>query len=126
MFRESRQSKIVGGGCYVVTKSGQAEAAFVVVDQYQGQGIGAALMHHLAMIAGAANLKELIADVLPENIAILISIARTRFNVCQFPQSKFHSMRHDKLPSPDSPFAHRFVRLPPRDEALWAVARRHE
>ena len=38
---------IVGGGRYVVSKSGQAEVAFAVVDQYQGQGIGAALMRHL-------------------------------------------------------------------------------
>jgi hypothetical protein len=33
--------EIVGGARYVVTKSGEAEVAFAVVDQYQGQGIGA-------------------------------------------------------------------------------------
>ena len=50
---------------------GSAEVAFVVVDQYQGQGIGAALMHHLAEIARGAGLKELIAQVLPDNAAML-------------------------------------------------------
>jgi RimJ/RimL family protein N-acetyltransferase len=68
---ENDRSAIVGGGRYVVVKPGRAEVAFAVVDQYQGQGIGAALMHHLCAIAGAASLKELIAEVLPENVAML-------------------------------------------------------
>ena len=41
------------------------------LSQIQGQGVGAALMHHLATIALEAGLKELIAEVLPENIAML-------------------------------------------------------
>ena len=62
---------LVGGGRYIVLQSGQAEVAFAVVDQYQGQGIGAALMRHLAVIAREAGLKELIAEVLPENTPML-------------------------------------------------------
>jgi RimJ/RimL family protein N-acetyltransferase len=62
---------IVGGGRYVVVQPGKAEVAFVVVDQYQGQGIGAALMRHLAAIAKEAGLEELIAEVLPDNSAML-------------------------------------------------------
>jgi RimJ/RimL family protein N-acetyltransferase len=81
VFKASGQSTIVGGGRYIVTKSGQAEMAFAVVDQYQGQGIGAALMQHLAAIAGAANLKELVADVLPENIAMLKVFERSGFPI---------------------------------------------
>jgi ribosomal protein S18 acetylase RimI-like enzyme len=50
---------------------GKAEVAFAVVDEYQGQGIGAALMRHLAAIAREAGLKELVADVLPDNIPML-------------------------------------------------------
>jgi ribosomal protein S18 acetylase RimI-like enzyme len=45
--------------------------AFAVVDQYQGQGIGAALMRHLAAIARSAGLHELIAEVLPDNTPML-------------------------------------------------------
>ena len=41
------------------------------VDPYQGQGIGAALLHHLAAIARSAKLQELIAEVLPDNIPML-------------------------------------------------------
>jgi RimJ/RimL family protein N-acetyltransferase len=68
---EDGRPSIVGGGRYIVVRPGQAEIAFVVVDAYQGQGIGAALMRHLARLARDAGLKELIAEVLPENTAML-------------------------------------------------------
>jgi GNAT superfamily N-acetyltransferase len=67
---ESRAA-IVAGGRYVVVRPGVAEVAFVVIDDYQGQGIGAALLRHLAAIARSAGLKELVAEVLPENISML-------------------------------------------------------
>jgi RimJ/RimL family protein N-acetyltransferase len=67
---EDGRSAIVGGGRYVVTKPGEAEVAFVVVDAFQGQRIGALLTQHLTGLARAAGLKELVADVLPENIAM--------------------------------------------------------
>ena len=62
---------IVGGGRYIVVEPGRAEVAFALIDEYQGQGIGAALMRHLAAIARDAGLRELIAEVLPENTAML-------------------------------------------------------
>ena len=62
---------IVGGGRYVVVRPGTAEVAFAVIDDYQGQGIGAALMRHLALLARDAGMKELIAEVLPKNIPML-------------------------------------------------------
>ena len=62
---------IAGGGRYIVVQPGQAEIAFVVVDAYQGQGIGTILMRHLALLARDAGLKELVAEVLPENTAML-------------------------------------------------------
>ena len=68
---EDGRPTIVGGGRYVVTKHGQAEVAFAIIDKYQGQGIGAVLMRHLAEIARAAGLRQLIAEVLPENVAML-------------------------------------------------------
>lgn len=68
---EGGQPIIAGGGRYIVTRPGQAELAFVVVDAYQGKGIGKALMRHLLAIARNAGLKELTAEVLPENTAML-------------------------------------------------------
>jgi len=62
---------IVGGGRYFVVRPGAAEVAFAVVDEFQGQGLGSALMRHLITIARDAGLKEFIAEVLPDNTAML-------------------------------------------------------
>ena len=67
---EDGRPTIVGGGRYVVVEPGRAEVAFVVIDGYQGQGLGAHLMRHLAGIARDAELTELTAEVLPENTAM--------------------------------------------------------
>jgi ribosomal protein S18 acetylase RimI-like enzyme len=71
LVAETGRRIIAGGGRYVVVAPGQAEVAFLVVDGYQGQGIGSALTRHLAGLARQAGLKELIADVLAENTAML-------------------------------------------------------
>ena len=71
VVEEGGRPTIVGGGRYVVVQPGQAELAFAVVDQYQGQSIGAALLRHLIAIARHAGLTELIADVLADNIGML-------------------------------------------------------
>jgi RimJ/RimL family protein N-acetyltransferase len=71
LAEENGQQSIVGGGRYVVDEPGQAEIAFTVVDKYQGRGLGAALLRHLAMIARQAGLRGLVAHVLPDNRAML-------------------------------------------------------
>jgi RimJ/RimL family protein N-acetyltransferase len=68
---EAGRNVIVGGGRYVVVESGKAEVAFIVIDPYQGQGIGGRLMRHLVAIARAGGLQELIAEVLPDNRPML-------------------------------------------------------
>ena len=65
------QPTIVGGARYVVVQPGQAEVAFAIVDAYQGLGIGSALMRHLATLGREAGLRELIAEVLAENVPML-------------------------------------------------------
>lgn len=61
---------IAGGGRYIVFEPGQAEMAFVVIDAWQGKGIGSILMRHLAKLANDAGLQELTAEVLHENAAM--------------------------------------------------------
>lgn len=68
---ENGRHVLVGGGRYIMVQSGHAELAFVVVDAYQGKGIGTALMRHLVAIARDAGLRELTAEVLAENTAML-------------------------------------------------------
>jgi GNAT superfamily N-acetyltransferase len=76
---ESGRRVIAGGARYVVVQPGRAEVAFAVIDQYQGQGLGAALMHHLAAIAREVGLKELTAEVLPENVPMLKVFEKSGF-----------------------------------------------
>jgi RimJ/RimL family protein N-acetyltransferase len=62
---------LVGGSRYIVFEPGRAEMAFMVVDAWQGRGVGSVLMRHLVEIARQAGLQELTAEVLPENAAML-------------------------------------------------------
>lgn len=62
---------IIGGGRYIMTQPGVAEVAFSIDDAHQGRGIGGLLMRHLSAIARASGLRELVAEVLPGNTAML-------------------------------------------------------
>src|SRR5882762_7518977 len=68
---EAGHKVIVGGGRYIVFEPGRAEMAFVVIDTWQGRGVGSILMRHLVAIASAGGLEELTAEVLPENTAMI-------------------------------------------------------
>ena len=68
---EDGRPVIVGGTRYIVLQPGQAEIAFAVDDAHQGRGIGSALMRHLIAVARRAGLEKFIADVLPDNTAML-------------------------------------------------------
>jgi RimJ/RimL family protein N-acetyltransferase len=68
---EDGREIIVGGGRYVVVVPGTAELAFMIVDEYQGKGLGSALLRDLVALARSAGLKELIAELLPDNFAML-------------------------------------------------------
>jgi len=81
VMEEGGQPVIVGGGRYIVTGPRQAEVAFAVVDEHQRQGVGTALVDHLAAIARSAGLGELIADVLPDNIPMLKVFEKSGFHV---------------------------------------------
>jgi RimJ/RimL family protein N-acetyltransferase len=76
-LEEHGRSVIIGGGRYILIEAGKAEMAFVVVDQYQGQGVGTALMRHLVAIACQAGLNELTAEVLADNVSMLKVFRKT-------------------------------------------------
>jgi GNAT superfamily N-acetyltransferase len=71
VVEEDGKPTIVAGGRYIGVGPGQAEVAFAVIDKYQGQGLGTTLMRHLVAIARGAGLRELVADVLPDNRQML-------------------------------------------------------
>jgi ribosomal protein S18 acetylase RimI-like enzyme len=68
---EAGRKVMVGGSRYVVFEPGRAEMAFMVVDAWQGRGVGSMLMRHLVKIAAEAGVQELTAEVLPENAGML-------------------------------------------------------
>jgi len=87
---ETDRKVIVGGGRYIVFEPGRAEMAFVVIDAWQGRGVGSVLMRHLIKIANDAGLKELTAEVLPENKAMMKVFGKFGFSPApsQDPQTR--------------------------------------
>jgi acyl-CoA hydrolase/RimJ/RimL family protein N-acetyltransferase len=68
---EDGHERVVGLGTYVVDRQrNEAETAFMVGDEYQGRGIGAALFRRLADVARTKGIRALVADVLPQNAAM--------------------------------------------------------
>jgi len=70
--------RIVGGARYVISGEG-AEVAFAVVDDCQGLGLGTRLLRHLVTIARARGIARFVAEVLPDNRAMLRVFARSGF-----------------------------------------------
>ena len=58
VMEEASRPVIVGGARYIVMEPGKAEIAFAVIDQYQGQGVGAALMRNLDEVFGENDPKR--------------------------------------------------------------------
>jgi GNAT superfamily N-acetyltransferase len=81
IVEEDERSIIAGGARYIVVDPGKAEVAFAVVDAYQGRGIGALLMRHLARIARDSEVYELFGEVLRDNIAMLKVFKNSGFPV---------------------------------------------
>jgi RimJ/RimL family protein N-acetyltransferase len=70
-LEEGGRPVIVGGGRYIVSEPGHAEVAFAVDDPHQGLGIATRVLRHLVAIARKAGIRELVAEVLPDNAPML-------------------------------------------------------
>lgn len=72
---------VIGSGRYAAHESADgtlaAEVAFIIEEDYQGIGLAGRLLHHLAMLARAAGVKQLEAEVLRENKGMLRVFARS-------------------------------------------------
>jgi acyl-CoA synthetase (NDP forming)/GNAT superfamily N-acetyltransferase len=67
---------LVGGemiavGRYDTVTPGEAEVAFLVEDAHQGRGIGQLLLEHLAQAGRERGVERFVAEVLPENQAMI-------------------------------------------------------
>ena len=78
---EGAKETIIGAGRYAVIdatgKSGSAEVAFTVEEDYHRQGIARILLQHLAAIARDKGLGCFVAEVLPENKGMLTVFSRS-------------------------------------------------
>ena len=68
---EDGRPTLIGGGRYYVVEPGKAEIAFGLINEYQGKGIGSSLIRHLTAIGREAGLRELVAEVLTDNLPML-------------------------------------------------------
>lgn len=80
--------RLIAVGRYMGARGGEAprhraEVAFAVADAYQGRGMGALLLKHLAAIARANGTTEFEADVLGENNRMLQVFEDSGFHIKQ-------------------------------------------
>jgi RimJ/RimL family protein N-acetyltransferase len=80
---------VIGGGRYVILDGSvaapSAEVAFTVEEDYHGQGIAGRLLQHLGRIGREKGVHDFVAEVLPENKAMLAVFSRSGF-----PMEKHH------------------------------------
>ena len=72
---------IIGGGRYATIDPSRtprsAEIAFLVEEDFHGQGIAGRILKHLAQIAGEKGVSQFEAEVLPQNKAMLAVFSRS-------------------------------------------------
>lgn len=74
VLQEPNGERGVGVARYVVERGTdplRAEAAFAVVDEHQGRGIGTQLLYHLAGVARRAGVREFTGEVHGENLKMM-------------------------------------------------------
>ena len=83
--QESAHERIIGIGRYVAPPGPEppsaAEIAFVVEEDYHGQGIASILLRHLLLIGREQGLSRFEAEVLPANKTMLRVFQRTGLRV---------------------------------------------
>jgi acetyl coenzyme A synthetase (ADP forming)-like protein len=80
-FSGGSDAKVVGGAQYVATDQRRAEVSFSVADELQGHGLGSILLERLAEAADANGIHIFVAQVLPENHAMINVFRRSGFDV---------------------------------------------
>ncbi|WP_240644231.1 GNAT family N-acetyltransferase [Antribacter gilvus] len=62
---------VLGVARYDVVEDGTAEVAFNIADSFQGRGLGSVLLEHIAAAARERGVRRFVAEVLPQNRAML-------------------------------------------------------
>jgi len=69
--KEDQKKRLVGVGRFDINEPNVAEAAIVVRDDYQGAGLGSALLERMREVGRGAGLDAFTAEVLAENTKML-------------------------------------------------------
>jgi RimJ/RimL family protein N-acetyltransferase len=81
MIESGGREVIIGGGRYLIINPSSpersAEIAFLVEEDYHGQGIAGRILKHLARIAREKGVSRFEAEVLPQNKAMLAVFAHS-------------------------------------------------
>jgi len=94
---EKKREIMIGGAQYYVLGNTpdaptQAEVAFTVEEDYQGQGMGSRLLKQLIRIAREKGVDQFVAKVLPQNKAMLAVFAHSGLPVKQKYEDGFISV----------------------------------
>jgi len=73
--------RMIAVGRYERTAPGEAEVAFLVEDKHQGRGIGQLLLEHLAQAGRERGLERFVAEVLPENQAMIRTFQEAGYRI---------------------------------------------
>ncbi|MEI2712884.1 MAG: GNAT family N-acetyltransferase [Nocardioides sp.] len=73
--------EMIGVGRYEQVTPGEAEVAFLVQDSHQGRGIGQLLLEHLAQAGRERGMERFVAEVLPENQAMIRTFKDAGYSV---------------------------------------------
>ena len=75
--------KMIAVGRYDTVEPGKAEVAFLVEDGHQGRGIGQLLLEHLAQAGRERGIERFIAEVLPDNQAMIHTFKDAGYRVAE-------------------------------------------
>lgn len=79
--KEDRKKRLVGVGRFDINEPDIAEAAIVVRDDYQGVGLGSAMLERMREVGRGAGLEAFTAEVLAENSRMLDLLKRNGLEV---------------------------------------------
>ncbi len=83
------------GQYFVDPKTGDAEVAFVVQDEWQQKGMGSLLLKFLSKVAAKRDVKSFHAKVLPQNRAMLAVFHNSGYNVKTEFDGEVYSLTYD-------------------------------
>jgi acetyl coenzyme A synthetase (ADP forming)-like protein len=75
------EGRMIGGAQYIRTEGGRAELGLSVTDEFQGRGIGSILLGQMAQAAATQGITTFVAEVLPENHAMVNVFRQSGFPV---------------------------------------------